>query len=552
MGILQQNSGTFNGSPFTVTLPTASSATNRVVVVVAANTIINTPAGWTLRSSQVNWMGHYMWDRPGGATGWTFTGSNGQGTWWIAEIPGGTYDNSTGTNTTSGSPTFATPPLTPAAGDRTLLASIGSTNGVSTRTMSGWTGGFVEQVDVCYVGADNPNQGGAALDVAADGSTAYSTSATYSTGSFGRSSLIGSYGYTGGGGGAVTGMLATQLPAPSTHAGGVLSLAGAAGCLLPALAAAAVGVAALTGTSAATLPAPVTSGAAQVTTAGTTTATIPGLTTAAAGTLAVTGAGSATAPALAGTGTMDLTVTGSAAATLPPLTSHATSGEPPDTGSAAATIPRLATGAHGTLTASGHAAADLPALACTAGMALLDRGSITLTIPPLAGGRGPFVAPPEFTNPGATLTGNLVTAMLTANAASAALTVNPAGATLHNTTHTAAWRHPDMSKWKTGDTWPPLEMTLTDAGQPVDLSTATAVAFHSAPTAPASITINAAMQVADAAAGAVRYLWQPGDLDQVGTFRAEAEVTWGDGTIQTFPPDSYLAYTVAAQLDEPA
>ena len=161
----------------------------------------------------------------------------------------------------------------------------------------------------------------------------------------------------------------------------------------------------------------------------------------------------------------------------------------------------------------------------------------------------PGQAPPDFTNPGALLKGNLATAMLTGNAAGAALAVNPAAATLHATTHNAVWRHPDMSKWKTGDTWPPLEITLTDAGQPVDLSTATAIAFHSAPKAPATITINAPMQPADPVNGVVRYLWQPGDLDEAGTFRAEAEVTWADGTIQTFPPDGYLSYTVADQLD---
>ena len=80
MGILQQSSGTFSGTSFTVTLPAATSAANRVVVFVAGNTIVNTPAGWALRTSQVNEMGHYHWDRAGSSATYAFTNSSGQST----------------------------------------------------------------------------------------------------------------------------------------------------------------------------------------------------------------------------------------------------------------------------------------------------------------------------------------------------------------------------------------------------------------------------------------------------------------------------------------
>lgn len=107
-----------------------------------------------------------------------------------------------------------------------------------------------------------------------------------------------------------------------------------------------------------------------------------------------------------------------------------------------------------------------------------------------------------------------------------------------------------MSQWKTGDTWPPLEVSLLDAGQPVDLTNATAIKIHVAPAPPATITINAAMEVYGTPTdGVVRYVWAAGDLNQAGTFRLEVEVTWATGEIQTFPPASYLSYTVTDELD---
>ena len=58
MALAQSNTGTFNGPPFTVTLPAASNAANRVVLFVMGNTLITTPSGWTLLTSQLNHMGH--------------------------------------------------------------------------------------------------------------------------------------------------------------------------------------------------------------------------------------------------------------------------------------------------------------------------------------------------------------------------------------------------------------------------------------------------------------------------------------------------------------
>lgn len=220
MPIVQHASGTFNGTSFTPTLPAASSASNIVVLIVAGNTVINTPTSWTLRTSQVNFMGHYLYDRAGVAlSSVTVTNANGQGTWWIGEIAGGAHVGSTSTNVTAGADDYSTPALTPTVGNRIVLASIASVqNNNGARTVSGWTNSFVEQADLCYVGADYPMQGVAALDnVTADGSTAYSTLATFSNNSTGRSAIIAAY------------ATSSAAPAPRTGtASGAFTYTGAA------------------------------------------------------------------------------------------------------------------------------------------------------------------------------------------------------------------------------------------------------------------------------------------------------------------------------------
>lgn len=203
MTIIQQASGTFTASGFSATLPGASSASNCVVLIIAGNTTITTPASWTARQSNVNEMGHYLYDRAGASlTSVTVTSAAGQGTWWIAEIGSGAHDISSSANNIAQTTTYTTPSLTPTAGTRIVIASLASLTGFATvRTISGWTNSFVEQADVCQASADYPMQGVATLDdFTANGSTAYSTTGTYSASSS-RSAIIASY-VTGSGGGA--------------------------------------------------------------------------------------------------------------------------------------------------------------------------------------------------------------------------------------------------------------------------------------------------------------------------------------------------------------
>jgi hypothetical protein len=213
MAIAQDNSAAYTASgTVNVTLPVAPSASSLVVVTIAGNVVINTPSGWTLRASQVNDMGHYMWTRPGDGTtsSWAFT-ITGQGVWYVAEVENGSYVSASGQNAVSPATTYTTTALTPSAGERVLIASIGSLSNSGVRTVSNWLNSYTEESDACQNSSDRPMQGTASLPVTASGSTAYSTGATYSANNGSRSALHGAFGTSSAGG-------AVELePDDSTH-----------------------------------------------------------------------------------------------------------------------------------------------------------------------------------------------------------------------------------------------------------------------------------------------------------------------------------------------
>lgn len=191
-GILQQNSGLWTGTSLAVTLPGSTSSSSIVALFVAGNTIVPTPAGWTLRESQVEEMGHYLFTRTGGTSSWNITTNNGVGTWYAAEI-GGAYDISASAHNTDGSHEYATPTLTPTAGSRLLLASIAGATAAGVYTITDWTNSFTEVADLGNPTDDNPMQGVAVRTVTADGVTAYGATATYSQSVSTRSAIIASF-----------------------------------------------------------------------------------------------------------------------------------------------------------------------------------------------------------------------------------------------------------------------------------------------------------------------------------------------------------------------
>lgn len=186
--IVQEAFGQINGAAtFTITLPAASSASNRVVAIVIGNTTVTTPSGWTLDKSAVNNMGSYGYSRTGGLASYVFVNAAGQLNWYAAEIDGpGTFDVGGAAETAGAATTLATPSITPTAGDRIIFAAVGASGGtIQTRTASGWTNGFIEHCDQCVAASDDPMGAVAALLQTANGSTAINTTATYSAAAMG-------------------------------------------------------------------------------------------------------------------------------------------------------------------------------------------------------------------------------------------------------------------------------------------------------------------------------------------------------------------------------
>lgn len=97
---------------------------------------------------------------------------------------------------------------------------------------------------------------------------------------------------------------------------------------------------------------------------------------------------------------------------------------------------------------------------------------------------------------------------------------------------------------KRNDLRPVLERTLKDSsGNVVDL-TNTSVDFHMRAAGNEELKVDSAATVTDATGGIVEYRWSSGDTDTTGVYESEFEVTFADGTPETFPNSEYITVTI--------
>ena len=100
---------------------------------------------------------------------------------------------------------------------------------------------------------------------------------------------------------------------------------------------------------------------------------------------------------------------------------------------------------------------------------------------------------------------------------------------------------------KQNDTSPSLGATLKDANLvPISLVGATVKVHMNS--IDGSVKVNQTMTVTDAEGGVIQYDWQAGDTDTVGAYSAEFQVTFADGTVETFPNNGNLAVSVVKEL----
>ena len=88
-------------------------------------------------------------------------------------------------------------------------------------------------------------------------------------------------------------------------------------------------------------------------------------------------------------------------------------------------------------------------------------------------------------------------------------------------------------------------------GDPVDLTTVTAVLFMMNDSLGVEKVNAAGAVVSPATAGVVEYVWLSGDTDTEGEFHAEFQVAFVSATDQrTVPEDSYIGVTIHADLND--
>ena len=100
---------------------------------------------------------------------------------------------------------------------------------------------------------------------------------------------------------------------------------------------------------------------------------------------------------------------------------------------------------------------------------------------------------------------------------------------------------------KQNDTSPSLQATLKDSTlTPIGLNGAT-VQLHMKSLG-GVVKVNETMTIVDSDNGIIRYDWQTGDTDTVGTYNVEFQVTYSDTTIETFPNNGNLVINVVREL----
>ena len=93
---------------------------------------------------------------------------------------------------------------------------------------------------------------------------------------------------------------------------------------------------------------------------------------------------------------------------------------------------------------------------------------------------------------------------------------------------------------KQNDTVPSIRATLQNgSGDPVDLIDAT-VRFHMRAIGSTTVKVDGVVNIINESLGLVQYNWIAADTDSIGSYQAEFEVTYPDGTIETFPNNAYV------------
>ena len=100
---------------------------------------------------------------------------------------------------------------------------------------------------------------------------------------------------------------------------------------------------------------------------------------------------------------------------------------------------------------------------------------------------------------------------------------------------------------KQNDTKPDIQVTVNDdQGTAIDVSNATIKFFMNDLTGTNKVDGTGA--IVTAASGIIKYVWVTSDLDTVGVYNAEFQITFIDGSILTAPSSGYITIVVGDDL----
>lgn len=102
---------------------------------------------------------------------------------------------------------------------------------------------------------------------------------------------------------------------------------------------------------------------------------------------------------------------------------------------------------------------------------------------------------------------------------------------------------------KADDQLPEFQNVLKDdLNAIVNLTGVLGVRFIMKDKATNEVKIDAPAVIVTPLAGLVKYVWEVGDTDTIGTYNAEFEVQFGDGRLETFPNWKHLQVKVFGDL----
>jgi hypothetical protein len=210
IALVQSNEGTSATATTTATFSVAPTSGNLVVLCFAADDYNGTPdTGWTQSTGmeqQGNNGGYIWWRISTGTNSFPYTiGSATNSAWVLAEFSGAhatPYDISSGQFANSGGSNYTTPSITPTSGARVLVAAITASNsgGDMSADMTTWLSSFTHIRSSGPASATGTRDavGAAYLLVTANGSTAYSSGASYPYTILSKDGLIISFKDAGG------------------------------------------------------------------------------------------------------------------------------------------------------------------------------------------------------------------------------------------------------------------------------------------------------------------------------------------------------------------